>query len=258
MRTSTAGKPHSDAVRRVVAVETATLQKRCLRVVTKWPDTKVMVHMSEAIRGSAPQMTSPADSAAMTNILDRLISLEFAERIVEDRIIAAKSEADGIVLAIELDEMIGYHRALIEEMASSLHQEPSDELSDLLLEMAALYGISALRASMTKKPTEKEALEELSKHMLSEDPAYKYLLSKKTIPYRIYKWLIESKIPGTESVVAICKDYGTRWRAIQSRMDSARENGIVDDFTWNELWKLNDKIIEDWKAAITILTARVR
>lgn len=243
---------HSDSVRKVIAVEMARLGRRCRNVAAKHPSFAELPNASVVLSGYTPQITDIQDIAGMSRIIDDLIPLEMCERLLEDMM---GSDADNYYASI-LDEMVGYHTALVDSMATSREYEAQDDITELLTIVTAQQGINAIRRQENKQLDEEGFLRIAAEATMKDDPFFRYSLTNGTIPFSIYKWLIEEKIPRTDAIVSVCKDYGAKWRALLFRMDHARKNNIVDDFTWTSMYKDEAKIFSDWKETVLLLSGK--
>ena len=107
-----------------------------------------------------------------------------------------------------------------------------------------------------RKDNTNEMLAHLSVDLLKDDLAQKYYNSKRTIPYLIHKFILEKQIAITDTIVAICKDFGSRWQDIESRMDQLRNKNISDDATWNAIFTEKENLLERWKTTLTAVGYR--
>lgn len=243
---------HSDAVRKVISVEMARLGRRCRNIASKHPSFADMPNASVVLSGYLPKMTDTQDVPGMSRIMDELIPLEMCERLLEDMI---GSDADNYYVTI-LDEMVGYHTALVDSMATSSECMAQDDVSELLTIVTAQQGINAIRAKENKELDEEGFFKLAAAATMKDDVFFRYSLTNGTIPFSIYKWLIEENIPGTDAIVSVCKDYGMKWRMLLSRMNHARKNNIVDDFTWNSIYREEAKLFRDWRDTVLLLSGK--
>lgn len=127
-------------------------------------------------------------------------------------------------------------------------------LPDDVLRLIIETKIAKLRRD--KNDFTREALDHLSKDLLKDDPAQRYNQTRKSIPYVIHKYILEKKIPITESVKTICQEFGETWKQFESRMDQLRNKNISDDATWNAIFTEKENLIERWKTTLTAVGSR--
>lgn len=165
------------------------------------------------------------------------------------------SEGFAAFLNTMYGEFLGCYLDCMEWIMTSVKPEERDMDGDLF-RFRVEQKIKSFR-KRENKPLDVDGFEKLAgEALLKDDPAYTYCKSKKTIPYRIHRFIIEQKLPGTQAMIAVCQDYAGKWRNIQAKMDHARSKDIVDDFTWNSLFKDEDRLISDWKDTMLILAGK--
>ena len=188
--------------------------------------------------------------------LDTIASLSAFMYVLEHYHKQGGSDIFMAYLNSTYNEFLGHYLDCMDWIATSQHPTIDGDLDNELLKYNIDQAIKRFK-TRSVKPVDMAGFEDFAAGvLLKDDPAYTYCKSKKTIPYRIHKFIVERKIPGTAAMVAVCQDYASRWHNIEGKMNHCREKNIVDDWTWGSLFKEEDKLIADWKETMLILSGK--
>lgn len=90
------------------------------------------------------------------------------------------------------------------------------------------------------------------------DPApVKWDQSGRRLPYRIWKFMEDKKLPKTESARGICVDFRNRWREIESKITILREaKEPISEAQWEDIFTKKSELMKQWETALLVVSGR--
>jgi hypothetical protein len=157
------------------------------------------------------------------------------------------------------EKMYKARRDIIQFMCTSRPYDLDPDIRRLIIELimgqlkkAKAFDYKELDAKLSdlRAMVKVKELEEL------DDPAEWYNSGRK-LPYSIFKFIKDKKIPPIESVQGICADYSKRYRHIELRIRIARDD-VMSEGQWRKLFEEKESITKQWKDSMLIVCGKDR
>lgn len=87
-----------------------------------------------------------------------------------------------------------------------------------------------------------------------DDPAKLAELSGYAFPTLMIKYIREKKIPLTDAVRTVNREFAAKHKRIETEIEALRVSGNHADAYWQDLYKRKDHLIEKWKTALQAIT----